>query len=85
MEVITKLKPKDERMQAYLREFLFWVCKYNFEPIASKINTRENDIADFLSHNFSEVDARKFFLKLNLTVPSKIEISNDDYDFIASW
>merc|ERR1711954_285071 len=33
VDVITNLKPKDPHMQACLREFLFWVCKFNFEPV----------------------------------------------------
>ena len=50
-DVITNLKPKNHNMQAYLREFFYWVCKYNFHPILSKISSGENDIADFLSRN----------------------------------
>ena len=48
-DVVNNMKPKDNNMQAYLREFLYWVCKFNFYPMISKINTKENDIADFLS------------------------------------
>ena len=65
-DVIFYLKPKDPGMQIYLREFLFWVCVFNFHPIVSKIATKENDIADFLSRNFSESDANAFFIRENL-------------------
>ena len=27
-DVITYMKPKDEKMQIYLREFLYWVCQF---------------------------------------------------------
>ena len=53
-DAITFMKPKDGLMQSYLREFLYLVCKFNFSPIVSKINTKENDIADFLSRNYCQ-------------------------------
>ena len=84
-DVVTNLKPKDVKMQAHLREFLYWVCKFNFVPVVSKIGTKENDIADFLSRNFSEDDATRFFQRENLTVPKKVEISDGLYEFIADW
>ena len=84
-EVICNLKPKDLKMQSYLREFLYSVCKYNFQPIVSKINTRENDIADFLSRNYNDEDAALFFQRENLCLPEKVEISNFHYDFVADW
>ena len=85
VDVITYLKPKNELMQSYLREFLYLVCKYNFCPIASKISTRENDIADFLSRNFIIADANAFFSRLSLPIPDKIDILPEDYIFVADW
>ena len=32
-DVITNLKPRDPSMQRYLREFLYWVCRYNFSSV----------------------------------------------------
>ena len=66
-DVIFYLKPKNELMQIYLREFLFWVCNYNFHPIVTKIASKENDVADFLSRNYSKLDADKFFIREHLT------------------
>ena len=43
-------------MQSYLREFLFLVCRLNFSPVVSKISTKDNDIADFLSRNYTPND-----------------------------
>ena len=85
VDVITNLKPKNQMLQAYLREFLFWVCNFNFQPIMSKINTKENDIADFLSRNFSDHDALIFFENNSLSLPNKVEVSENDYEFIADW
>ena len=84
-DVITYLKPKDEEMQVYLREFLFWVCFYNFIPTVSKISTKDNDIADFLSRNFNENDAKIFFEKENLFPPKIIQIHDSDFKFKADW
>ena len=72
-------------MQIYLREFLFWVCKFNFKPIVSKIATKKNDIADFLSRNFDENDAKNFFLDQNLPPQQKIAIHDVDFELQADW
>ena len=84
-DVITYLKPKDSEMQRYLREFLYWVCKYNFHPVVSKIGTKENDVADFLSRNFSTDDAQVFFEKQNIQPCKPITISDDYFVLLADW
>ena len=40
-DTCTYQKPKDLKMQQLLREFLYWVCKFNFFPIVHKIGTKE--------------------------------------------
>ena len=72
---------KNQKIQA----FFFWVCIYNFNPIVSKIASKENDIADFLSRNYSDEDANAFFARLNL--PPQTKLINSDSDFIlkADW
>ena len=85
VEVITNLKPKDVKMQAYLREFLFWVCHFNFNPVASKIGTKDNNIADFLSRNFDDSDARAFFERESLSIPEKVALNDTDFNFVADW
>ena len=84
-DVILYLKPKDFKMQVYLREFLFWVCKYNFHPIVTKIGTKENDIADFLSRNYSDEDASMFFTRENLPPQIKLINSESDFELEADW
>ena len=84
-DVILYLKPKDANMQVHLREFLFWVCKYNFHPIISKIGSKENDIADFLSRNFSESDANMFFTKNFIPPQKKLYLSDSDFLLKADW
>ena len=84
-DVITYLKPKDAEMQRYLREFLYWVCRYNFHPVVSKIGTKENDVADFISRNFSVEDASAFFARERLPCLTNIEISDDWFTIQANW
>ena len=56
-----------------------------FFPVVTKIGTKENDISDFLSRNYSESDAEKFFKKENLPFPSKVSFSDSDCNFTANW
>ena len=84
-DVITYLKPKDSEMQRYLREFLYWVCKFNFHPVVSKIGTKENDVADFLSRNFSQADADLFFVKTGLSPIIAISVCDEDFELKADW
>ena len=84
-DVIFYLKPKDQMLQVYLREFLYWVCHFNFHPIVSKIGTKENDIADFLSRNYCDTDAAKFFSKENLPPQNKLSIFETDFLLTADW
>ena len=84
-DVICNLKPKNSLMQIYLREFLFWVCLFNFNPIVSKIASKENDVADFLSRNYSESDADIFFTREKLPPQNKLSLSDDDFIFQADW
>ena len=84
-DVIFYLKPKDPEMQLYLREFLYWVCTFNFHPIVSKIGSKENDIADFLSRNYSEKDASLFFARENLPPQKKLFLTENDFTLQADW
>ena len=84
-EVITNQKPKDSNMQSYLREFLFYVCKFNFRPVVSKIASKENDIADFISRNYDPDDAHNFFYQQNIPSLRLIELTSDLFEFKAEW
>ena len=84
-DVITYLKPKDPMMQSLLREFLYWVCLFKFNPVVSKIGTKENFVADFLSRNFSMPDAATFFEKNNLGAMNFIPLDNSMFMFQADW
>ena len=82
-DVITYLKPKDKEMQKYLREFLY--RRYNFRPVVSKIGTKENDVADFLSRSYNSLDTVEFFDKNNLPALSRIELDEKMFELQADW
>ena len=84
-DVITNLRAKDAEMQKMLREFLYWVCKFNCIISVSKIGTKENCIADFISRNFDDSDAEKYFLSKDLVSMRKISISDDLFSLQADW
>ena len=78
-------KPSDQGMQKLLREFLFWVCRFNFFPILHKISTKDNHIADFISRNHNVDDINKYFSSNGFPSQSKAEIPLDWYSFVAEW
>ena len=84
-DVVTNLKPKDPQMQRYLREFLYWVCLYNFQPIVSKIGTKENHIADFISRNYNPIDASKFLSEQGYPCMKQVHIDDSAFLMVADW
>ena len=78
-------KPSDPSMQKLLREFLYWVCKFNFHPIIEKISTKDNHIADFISRNHNEDDISSYLSKQGFLNQTKILIPLEWYNFVAEW
>ena len=72
-------------MQQLLREFLFWVCKFNFCPVLEKIGTKENYIADFLSRNHDVSDIDDYFEKNGFPAQKKVFIPIEWFSFQAEW
>ena len=64
---------------------LFWVCKYNFHPLVSKIASKENYIADFWSRNYLQEDIDLFFARENFPPQNKLIFSETDFTLIADW
>ena len=61
------------------------MCKFNFHPVVSKIGTKENDVADFLSRNFDPTDAKTFFSKHGISPLKQVVIYEDDFNLKADW
>ena len=84
-DTCTNQKPSDPSMQKLLREFLYWVCFYNFYPVLQKISSEENHIADFISRNHNEDDITNYFSANNYPSQVKVKIPLDWFSFKAEW
>ena len=84
-ETCTNQKPTDPSMQKLLREFLYWVCKFNFCPVLQKISSANNDIADFISRNHNKSDIEAYFAKNGYYDQSKLCIPPEWFNFVAEW
>ena len=85
VESINKLKPKDHEMQRCLREFLYYVTFFKFEPVLVWIPTKDNFIADFISRNHDPVDIMKKLNDSGAPVMKQIEVTDEMFNFIADW
>ena len=85
VETCVNQKPKDHEMQKLLREFLFWVCKFNFYPVLQKISTKDNHIADYLSRNHNSKDIEIYLEKQGFPDQKKFDIPLDWNGFQAEW
>ena len=84
-DTCTYLKPKDPELQRYLREYLFWVCRYNCFPILQKISSGDNYLADFISRNHETSDIDAYFASHGYPTQNRLEIPDDWYRFKADW
>ena len=85
VETINHQKPKDLKMQQYLREFLFLVTTMKFEPVLVRISTTDNFLADFVSRNHSTEDIKKEFNKFGVDKMDEITVSDEMFFFSADW
>ena len=72
-------------MQKLLREFLYWVCKYNFYQILQKISSKENHIADFISRNHDQDDISSYFIKNGYPSQQQLLIPVSWFNVVAEW
>ena len=84
-DVCTYQKPTNLQMQQLLREFLFWVCRFNFFPVLTKIGTKENSTADFISRVYVQSEIDKYFSSCGYSDQSKLEIPLSWFQFKAEW
>ena len=78
-------KPTDPSMQKLLREFLYWVCHYNFHPILQKVASKDNHIADFISRNHDEKAIEAYFLDNGYLSQHKVHVPNEWFSFVSEW
>ena len=84
-DTCTYQKPKDLKMQQLLREFLYWVCKFNFFPIVHKIGTKENSVADYISRVYDQTNIDQYFESCGYENQSKLEVPLPWFSFKAEW
>ena len=84
-DTCTYQKPNNLAMQQLLREFLFWVCKFNFFPVLQKISSKDNHIADYISCNHNEENISNYFSVNGFPDQTKVIIPYEWYNFVAAW
>ena len=84
-DACTNQKPKDPSMQKLVREFLYWVCKFNFCPVLNKISSAENNIADYISRNHDENDIALNFELNGYYNQKRLSIPMEWFNFVAEW
>ena len=78
-------KPSDPELQRCLREFLFYVCKFRFQPIVLRVSTTDNDIADYISRVYDAPSISKMFQEKGLPDMRQVPIHDDMFTFSADW
>ena len=85
VETTTKRKPRDPEMASLLREFLYIVVTKKFHPVIRKIESKRNEIADFLSRRYDEAGAKDIFKKFGLSNISKIVPEEKLFTLTSDW
>ena len=83
VETINYQKPKNPQMQQCLREFLYYVTIFKFEPVMVRIPTSDNFLADFVSRNHNQEDIKDEFLKYGVEKMDNVPISEELFTFTA--
>ena len=84
-QTCTNQKPSDPTMAAFLREFLYLVVLFKFHPVVLHIGTKENVIADYLSRNFSQEDAKIFFRSHSMENMTQRQVPDHMFQFTTEW
>ena len=79
------MKPKDKELQRLLREFLFYVTTYKFEPVLIRIPTKDNHLADFVSRNHNPLDIQAEFAKYGVMKIESVPVPDLMFSFLADW
>ena len=83
-DTITFQKPSDAKLQACLRELLFWQCRYNFSLSVQKIGTKENFIADFISRCTDITKVHDFLATQNIS-KTHVPVPCEFLKFSGEW
>ena len=85
VQTIVNQKPSDPALQDCLREFLYHVCIYKFQPVLLRVTTSDNYIADFISRNHDSEDIEKMFLTKDILGMKQVTVDDNFFDFVGDW
>ena len=85
VQTVNHQKPSDPELQNCLREFLYHVCVFKFQPVLIRISTTDNSVADFISRNHDPEDIGKMFLSKDITGMKEVMVDDMMFDFVGSW
>ena len=84
-DTLEKEKPKDEKMQEMLREFLYIVCLKKFTPVLRKISSKDNEVADFISRCHDQEKISDFFRNKNLPSRRFVNAPDNLFALDSNW
>ena len=84
-DALEKERPKDEKMQEMLREFLYIVCLKKFTPVVRKISSKGNEVADFISRCHDQGSTEKFFRNKNLPLRNFVNVPDNFFSLNSNW
>ena len=85
VDCIVHQKPHDPDMLSLLREFLYVVCMKKFVPIARKIDTKSNHLADHISRRHDHDSACKIFTAASKPGMVKVPVTDNHFKLSAPW
>ena len=91
VQTITNQKPSDKELQDCLREFLFHVSVFKFQPVLLRVSSEDNFIPDFLSrnvlvsrnHNPDMIE--KMFQAKDINSMKNIVVDDSIFNFVGDW
>ena len=78
-------KPSDPKLQACVRELLYWQCRMKLSLVVMKIGTKENFVADFLSRCTDSKKIENFFIENDIPIKKRITLSDTLFSFSGKW
>ena len=73
------------KLQDCLREFLYHVCVFKFQPVLIRISTVDNHIADFISRNHDTDSIEKMFESKGIAGMKPIVVDDIMFDLVGNW
>ena len=85
VDVLSRERPKDSRMQELLREFSYIACTKGFTPAFRKIGTKANHEADFMSRFHDHEAITAYAAKNNLRKRTRVQAPDHLFNLYKNW